>query len=187
MWSDNSGMDDDKETAPLIEEAPPTGADTLTAEALQKELDTTRQQAQEYREGWQRERAEFANYKRRTEKEQADLRQNAAGRLISRYLDVLDDFDRAMSDQPNEDASAEVAVKWAAGVALIYRKFQKVLDDENVTPIVAEGQPFDPNQHEAVTHEDNPEHESGHVIAVLRQGYKIGDRVIRPALVRVAK
>lgn len=182
-------MDEDKATAPILEEAapPPTGSDTLTVEALQKELDTTRQQAQEYREGWQRERAEFANYKRRTEKEQADLRQNAAGRLIARYLDVLDDFDRAMADQPGENASAEVVIKWTAGIALIYRKFQKILDEENVTRIVAEGQSFDPTQHEAVTHEDSAEHESGQVIAVLRQGYKIGDRVIRPALVRVAK
>lgn len=182
-------MDDDKATAPILEEAapPPAGSAPLTVEALQKELDTARQQAQEYRDGWQRERAEFANYKRRTEKEQADLRQNAAGRLIARYLDVLDDFDRAMADQPAENASAEVVIKWVAGIALIYRKFQKVLDEENVTRIVAEGQPFDPTQHEAVTHEDSAEHESGQVIAVLRQGYKIGDRVIRPALVRVAK
>lgn len=189
MWSDNRGMDEDKATAPIIEEAapPPTESETLTVEALQQELDAVRKQAQEYREGWQRERAEFANYKRRTEKEQADLRQNAAERLLTRYLDVLDDFDRAVADQPGEGASAEAAIKWATGVALIHRKFQKVLDDENVTRLVAEGQPFDPNQHEAVTHEDSAEHASGHIIAVLRQGYKIGDRVIRPALVRVAK
>ncbi len=180
-------MDEDKETAPIFEEAAPAETETLTVEALQQELETARKQAHEYREGWQRERAEFANHKRRTEKEQADLRQNAAGRLMARYLDVLDDFDRAMSDQPAEDASAEAAIQWAVGVGLIYRKFQKVLDDESVTRIVAEGQPFDPNQHEAVTHEDSAEHESGSVIAVLRQGYKIGDRVIRPALVRVAK
>lgn len=182
-------MDEDKETAPLVEAAapPPAASGSPTMEALQKELDTARQQAQEYRDGWQRERAEFANYKRRMDKEQADLRQNAAGRLISRYLDVLDDFDRAMADPLGEGASAEVIVKWTTGIALIYRKFQKLLDEENVTRIVAEGQPFDPIQHEAVTHEDSAEHESGQVIAVLRQGYKIGDRVIRPALVRVAK
>lgn len=183
-------MNDDNKTAPIFEEeaAPPSAESEIpTVDALQKELATARQQAQEYRDGWQRERAEFANYKRRSEKEQADLRQNAAGRLMARYLDVLDDFDRAMADQPAEGASGEAAIKWAMGIALIYRKFQKVLDDENVTRIVAEGQPFDPNQHEAVTHEDSAEHKSGQVIAILRQGYKIGDRVIRPALVRVAK
>jgi molecular chaperone GrpE len=182
-------MSDDNTTAPIFEEAGAPAAEpgALTVEGLQKELDTALRQAQEYREGWQRERAEFSNYKRRSEKEQAELRQNAAGRLIARYLDILDDFDRAMADQPGEGASAAVAIKWAAGIALIYRKFQKLLDDENVTRMLVEGQPFDPNQHEAVTHEDSPEHESGQVIAVLRQGYKIGDRVIRPALVRVAK
>jgi molecular chaperone GrpE len=180
-------MDAEKEIEAIPEEAAPAELEAPTLESLQQELEAARKQAHEYREGWQRERAEFANYKRRTEKEQADLRQNAAGRLMARYLDVLDDFDRAISDQPPDGASAEAAVNWAAGVALIYRKFQKVLDDENVTRIVAEGQPFDPNQHEAVTHEDSADHESGHVIAVLRQGYKIGERVIRPALVRVAK
>jgi molecular chaperone GrpE len=73
------------------------------------------------------------------------------------------------------------------GISLIYRKFQGILEAEGVTRIEAEGQVFDPQLHEAVTHEDSDDHASGHVIAVLRQGYKLGDRVIRPALVRVAK
>lgn len=157
------------------------------ADAPQKEVDALKLQAAEYRDGWQRERAEFANYKRRMEKEQADLRQNAASRILARYLDVQDDFNRAMQDQPGEGAAAEAAVQWANGVALIYRKFQAVLEAEGVTRIEAEGQMFDPALHEAVTHEDSADRQSGQIIAVLRQGYKIGERVIRPALVRVAK
>jgi molecular chaperone GrpE len=176
-----------KDNNASAEAAPPSGSETGPLPGVSKELEAALAQATEYREGWQRERAEFANYKRRMEKEQADLRQNTAGKVIARYLDVLDDFDRAMQDQPGEGASPEAVTQWAAGITLIHRKFQKVLDDENVTRLVAEGQHFDPNLHEAVTHEDSADHESGQVIAVLRQGYKIGDRVIRPALVRVAK
>jgi len=177
-----------EQTKPLAEAAPesappppPDGGPTL--EALQKELEAAKAQAAEYLDGWQRARADFANYKRRVEKEQAETHQHAAGRIIARYLDVLDDFDRAMKDQPAEGDAAQ----WAMGISLIYRKFQGILEAEGVTRIEAEGQVFDPQLHEAVTHEDSDDHASGHVIAVLRQGYKLGDRVIRPALVRVAK
>ncbi len=169
------------EAAPEGAPPPPDGAPAL--EALQKELEAARAQAAEYLDGWQRARADFANYKKRVEKEQAETYQNAAGRIIARYLDVLDDFDRAMKDQPTEGEAA----KWAEGISLIYRKFQSILEAEGVTRIEAEGQAFDPQLHEAVTHEDSDDHASGHVIAVLRQGYKLGDRVIRPVLVRVAR
>ena len=152
-------------------------------EALQKELETTKVQAAEYLDGWQRARADFANYKKRVEKEQAETYQNATVRVIARYLDVLDDFDRAMKDQPADGDPA----KWAEGVFLIYRKFQNILEAEGVTRIEAEGMEFNPTLHEAVLHDDSDEHASGHVIEVLRQGYKLGERVIRPALVRVAK
>jgi molecular chaperone GrpE len=152
-------------------------------EALQKELEAAKAQAAEYLDGWQRARAEFANYKKRIEKEQAEAYQNAAGRIIARYLDVLDDFDRAMKDQPAEGDTAQ----WAAGVSLIYRKFKNLLEAEGVTRIEADRQAFDPQLHEAIMHDDSEDHASGHVIEVLRQGYKLGDRVIRPALVRVAK
>lgn len=151
--------------------------------ALQKELDEARAKAAENLDGWQRERAAFANYKRRIEKEQAEAYQIAAAKIIARYLDVLDDFDRALKDQPAEGDGAQ----WADGVALIHRKLQSLLEAEGVTRIEAEGQEFDPTLHEAVTHEDNADHPTGHVIEVLRQGYRLGERVIRPAMVRVAK
>jgi len=150
---------------------------------LQKDLEAAQAKAAEYLDGWQRSRAEFANYKKRVEKEQAEAYQNAASRIIARYLDVLDDFDRAMPDRPTE---GEVA-KWADGITLIHRKLQNILEAEGVTRIEAEGQEFDPMLHEAVTHEASDSHPAGYVIAVLRQGYRLGDRVIRPALVRVAR
>lgn len=152
-------------------------------DALVKELEEAKAKAAENLEGWQRERATFANYKRRVEKEQAETYQNAVGRVMNRYLDVLDDFDRAMKDKP---AEGDVA-KWAEGITLIYRKFQNVIEAEGITAIEGVGQPFDPNLHEAITHEDSADHPSGHVIGVARKGYKVGERILRPALVRVAR
>jgi molecular chaperone GrpE len=173
-----------------VSETPAEGAETAPAgadraEALQKELSEAQAKAAEYLDGWQRARAELANYKRRREKEQAEAYQNATSRGVKRYLDVLDDFDRAMQERP-APADGDLA-QWVEGTALIHRKFQNVLDAEGVTRIEAEGHEFDPNFHEAVTHEECDGHASGQIIAVVRQGYKLGDRVIRPALVRVAK
>jgi molecular chaperone GrpE len=156
-------------------------------EALQKELDAARAQAAEYLEGWQRSRAEFANYKRRVEKEQSEAYQNTTGRVIGRFVDVLDDFNRAVQDRPADSSDASALAQWAAGVSLIQRKLQSILDAEGVERIPAEGLMFDPALHEAVTHEDSDQHQPGQVIGVVRQGYRIGDRIIRPALVRVAK
>jgi molecular chaperone GrpE len=156
-------------------------------QALQKELDAAKAQGAEYLEGWQRARADFANYKRRVEKEQSEAYQNAASRVIGRFVDVLDDFDRAVQDRPADDGDATALAQWAAGVSLIQRKLQNILDAEGVERIPADGQSFDPALHEAVTHEDSDQHQPGQVIGVLRQGYRIGDRVIRPALVRVAR
>ena len=142
-------------------------------------------QAAEYLDGWQRARAELTNYRRRMEKEQAEIYQNAAGRIITRYLDVLDDFDRAMQEQPTP-GSPDLG-QWAKGMALIYRKFQNVLEAEGMQRIEADGKAFDPAVHEAVTQEERDDHISGQVIATLRQGYTLGEKVLRPALVSVAK
>lgn len=177
MDPEDNNQETNPEPAEAVAEASPE------IERLQKDLEAAQAKAAEYLDGWQRSRAEFANYKRRVEKEQAEAYQNSAVRIIARYLDVLDDFDRAMADRPTEGETA----KWADGVTLIYRKLQTILETEGVTRIEAEGQEFDPTLHEAVTHEESDSHPAGHIIAVLRQGYRLGDRVIRPALVRVAR
>jgi len=102
------------------------------------------------------------------------------GDIVQKILPVLDDLELALANRPAEDA-------WAGGVELIARKFQSILESEGVKRIEAEGQPFDPNFHEAISHEPNADVPSEHVIAVARNGYVIGERVIRPALVRVAQ
>jgi molecular chaperone GrpE len=157
------------------------------AEAIRSELEAVKAKSAEYLEGWQRSRAEFANYKRRVEKEQSETYQNATARVISRFLDVSDDFDRAVKEKPADPTDAEALAKWAAGVELIQRKLHNILEAEGVERIQAEGQAFDPQLHEAVTQEESDAHEPGQIIGVVRQGYRLGERVIRPAMVRVAK
>lgn len=170
---------DDVELGEIVAET--SSNDTI--EALQNELEQAQAKADEYLDGWQRARAEFANYKKRVERDQAQVYQTAAGSIIKRYLDILDDLERALKNRPRSGDGAA----WAEGIELIYHKFQSVLESEGVKPMKAEGQPFDPNLHEAIAQEENPEHESGTVIEELQQGYMLGDRVLRPARVRVAK
>ena len=150
---------------------------------LQAELEGSRLKANEYLEGWQRARADFMNYKRRVERDQAQMHQTVTGNIIKRYIDVVDDFERALKNRPQEGEGAA----WASGIELIYRKLLSILESEGVQPMEAQGQTFDPNLHEANSLEEHEEFESGQIIEVLKQGYLLGDRVLRPALVRVAK
>jgi molecular chaperone GrpE len=152
-------------------------------EELQQELEKVRSQSADNFDGWQRERADFLNYKKRIERDQSQLQQNIKGGIIKKFLPVVDDLERALKNRPTQDEAAA----WAEGIELIYRKLQNILESEGLEPILAEGEMFDPNLHEAVTHEESPDHESGQVIGVLQQGYTLGDRVLRPALVRVAR
>jgi molecular chaperone GrpE len=150
---------------------------------LEQQRDEARQQAKDYFDGWQRERADFQNYKRRVERDQATLQDSTTGQIVKKYLVILDDLERALKTRPTEEPGAA----WADGVELVTRKLQGILDQEGVKRIPAENQLFDPNLHEAITHEDHPEHKGGEIIEVVQQGYTIGDRVLRPALVRVAR
>lgn len=152
-------------------------------ESLRAALDESQAKAQEYLDGWQRARADFVNYKKRVEREQAQVYQNAAASIFKRFLDVLDDLDRALKNKPEEgDAAA-----WSSGIELVYRKFLSILEAEGVSVMRAEGEMFDPNLHEAISQEDNDHYQSGQIIEVIKNGYMMGDKVIRPALVRVAK
>jgi molecular chaperone GrpE len=151
-------------------------------ENLKNELNDMRIKADEYLDGWQRARADFANYKKRVERDQAQVYQMAVGSIVKRYLDVLDDLERALNNKPTSGEGAT----WAEGIELIYRKLLAILEAEGVQQMDADGQFFDPNLHEAISQENSPEHESGQIIEVIKRGYLLGERVIRPALVRVA-
>ena len=174
----------DDEFAGETPEAEAPASEAASSETLQAELEEARAKAAEYLDGWQRAQADFANYKKRTERERAEVYQYAADALIVRFLAVLDDFERALKDKPDLSSEAE---GWAAGIDLICRKLQAVLEAQGITRMEAAGQTFDPRLHEAVTHEESDEHEEGEIIETLQPGYLRGERVIRPAMVRVAR
>ncbi|MDH4136369.1 MAG: nucleotide exchange factor GrpE, partial [Anaerolineae bacterium] len=173
------GQKRETEEYPAPEETPaeaePTGeVDELTA--LRQELEEQTSKAAEYLDGWQRARAEFANYKKRIEKEQEDMVKFANGAFITRLLPVMDDFERAFQTLPLE----LMGMTWLEGIALVQRKLQMLLEQEGVTVIETEEQMFDPTLHQAVTHEESEEHEEGQIIGEMQKGYKMGDKVLRP-------
>lgn len=139
-------------------------------------------EAQANEDGWQRARAEFSNYKKRTDRERAELFQRAALDTLQALLPIIDDFDRAFESVPE----ALQEDPWIGGVAMIQRKFAGVLEQYEVEAIDPTGAPFDPNLHQAIGAEASDEVESGHVIATLQKGYRAGDTVLRLALVKVA-
>jgi len=146
-------------------------------------LEEARAEAAEYLDGWQRARAELANFRKRTERDRSQWQIMLRGEAINSLLPVLDDFDLAMENLPDDLKDHD----WVAGIVLIHRKFQTTLQEQGVQEIPAAGEPFDPEVHEAVMRRADPEAEPGTVIEVLRKGYKLEDRVIRPALVVVAE
>ena len=151
-------------------------------EILQAELGEMTTKAEEYLDGWQRARAEFANYKKRVLRENIDIRQMARGQVIKLYLDIADDLGRALQEKP-ESGEEET---WADGIEIIFQKLCSRLEAEGIKPMNPLGEEFDPNIHEALMKEESEEYESGQIIEVMQEGYWIGDKVLRPALVRVA-
>jgi len=152
-------------------------------DALRQELEATRAREAEYLDGWQRSRADFLNYKRRVERDLEAAYQQAAATILTRYLPILDDIERALRERP----SVPELESWCEGLQLIQRKLQTILETEGVEPIPGQGKMFDPTIHEAITFEKCDGYCEGQVIDVVRQGYRLGDRVLRPAQVRVAR
>jgi molecular chaperone GrpE len=150
-------------------------------EALERELTEVRARTEEHLYNWQRSAADFSNFRRRTDEERAAAGQFSNALLIGKLLAVLDDFDRALESVP-----ADAHDSWIEGVQLVERKLRGVLESEGVTAIPAVGEPFDPNLHEAVAHEETADHPDNHVIGEVQRGYRLHDRVLRPSLVRVA-
>lgn len=179
--SEGTPMQDEQRSDDDVSEGPLSPDDELST--LQSELEDIRIKADEYLDGWQRARAEFSNYKKRVQKEREETRTFITAEILAKYLDVVDDFKRALDDQPSDD---EIGA-WAEGIDMIYRKLKAILEAEGVEEISAEGEAFDPNFHEAITFEESDDHNEGEVLGVVQPGYQIGNRIIRPAKVRVAK
>lgn len=151
-------------------------------EAMQQELSDARAAAEKNLEGWQRTQADYNNLRRRTEQERESMRADMVGKILNPFLDVLDDLDLAVRSRPEDGGDQG----WSEGIELVYRKLLGRLEAQGVRVMDADGAAFDPHFHEAITHEDDPDYESGQIIAVVKPGYMIGERVLRPAMVRVA-
>jgi molecular chaperone GrpE len=150
--------------------------------ALQSELEKAQAQAAEYLDGWQRARAEFANLKKRVEAEREEIRSRSNEELLLKILPVVDDFERAFQELPPEMEDTA----WMNGITMIMKKLQKLLESENVAPLEAAGKPFDPQWHQAMMQEETEDYPDGICIEEIQRGYRLGDRVLRPALVKVA-
>ena len=162
-----------------------TSAQTLAAQLdeLRQQVIAAEQEAADNKQGWQRTAADFANYRRRTEQDREQMLGLANEALLSKLLTIADDFDRAIANMPAELRG----LGWVEGIAAIDRKLRLLLDSEGLTPIEAVGQPFDPHQHEAIVQEETADVPEGTVTNELQRGYRIRDRVLRPAMVAVAK
>ena len=152
------------------------------APSLEQQLETAQAEAARNLDGWQRTQAEFANARKRFEKQRAETYVDANSNLVAKLLPLIDDFERALENVPDGNAGDP----WVAGVSLVYRKMLAVMDELNVQPIPAVGEHFDPNLHEALSQEESEEYESGLIVREMRRGYRLGDRIIRPSLVTVA-
>ena len=135
----------------------------------------------EFKDRWLRKSAEFDNYRKRIERERREQADQAVVDILQQLLLIVDDFDRALTVQGDEGGA------YRKGVELIHAKLHDMLRKQGVTPMDVVGADFDPNIHMAVMHEESPEHREGEVIGELQRGYMLHDRLLRPAMVKVAK
>lgn len=165
-------------------DGPPSGPLTAeeTVEQLAIQLETAKSLAAEHLVSLQRTAADFANFKRRTAEDRERELGLASEFLLLKLLAVADDFDRALETMPAELKG----VAWIEGVTLLDRKLRALLESEGVTPIEAVGRPFDPREHEAIATVPATGRPEGEVVAEIQRGYRVRDKVLRPAMVAIA-
>jgi molecular chaperone GrpE len=161
---------------------PAPASEETTVEELEAQLETAKTLAAEHLAALQRTAADFANFKRRTAEDRERELGLASESLLRKILSVADDFDRALEAMPEELRG----VGWIEGVVLLDRKLRALLESEGVTPIEAVGRNFDPREHEAIASVPATGRPDGEVVAEVQRGYRVRDRVLRPALVTVA-
>lgn len=165
-------VESDSSDAPRIDEL----------NALRENLTSAQAESQRNLEGWQRARAEFANYKKRVERERVDAHDNAVDEIIKSVLPLIDDFDRAAENVPQDIAENA----WVTGTLTIGQKLHKILEKYDITTIDPVGEPFNPDLHQGLGVDTDTDMESGLVTQTLQKGYIKGDKLLRAALVRVA-
>jgi molecular chaperone GrpE len=170
-------------TKPLDSEpqdAQPQPADPAPSSA--DGLEQARRERDDYYDRLLRKTAEFDNYRKRVDRERRELAQYIAGDVLESLLPIVDDIERALQAEAGPEAAT-----YRKGVELIAKQLQDLLARRGVTPIEAVGQAFDPQLHQAMTYESSPGRSEGEVIEEVRRGYMLGDRLLRPAMVKVAK
>jgi molecular chaperone GrpE len=159
-----------------------TDAPDAPAASVSSELSDLQRERDDYKDRLLRKSAEFDNYRKRIERERREQADQSVVDLLQDLLLIVDDFDRALTVDAGDSGNA-----YRKGVELIHGKLHDLLRKQGITPIVSLGADFDPNLHQAVVHEESPEHREGEVIGELRKGYMMNDRLLRPAMVKVAK
>lgn len=148
-----------------------------------KELEKIKKQAKEYLEGWKRSQADYLNFKRRVEDGRKDMADLVKSDLILKILPVLDNFKRAFKHIPFDQQDSD----WVLGIKQLEKQLENILEAEGLERIESLKKPFDPNLHEAILSIEDKNHKSGIIIEETEAGFKLGDKVIRPAKVKVAK
>jgi len=160
--------------------------ETAKAEEIEETVDPLAEaeaKCEEYLDAWRRSMAEFDNYKKRTQKEKESTYSLATAEAVGAFLPLLDNLERAKAAAEAPDATPEDLSK---GMESILKQVEEILKNLGVTPIQAEGKPFDPNFHYAVSHVENDDLGENTVAAEFQKGYQLGERVIRHSMVQVA-
>ena len=153
-------------------------------DALESEIESLKKEVEEQKDGWLRTRADFENYKKRVQRDAARSYQDAMSSILKIFLSAADDLERALKNKPE----GKEVDNWVNGIELIHQKLLNAMKNQGVERMdVKPGDEFDPNIHEAITQEDHPDFEEGQIIDVVQPGFRISDRIIRPAMVRVAR
>lgn len=154
-----------------------------TLKKFRADLKQLKKEKEEYLTGWQKERAEFSNYKKQEDDRRAMFSESMRERILTRFLSVIDSFNMAFA---NREAWEKVDDNWRKGVEYIYSQMNGIFEEYGVKPIGEEGEPFDPNIHQSIDMVETDKKELDHKVAnVIQKGYKLGDRVMRPARVNV--
>lgn len=185
--SKNQEENQDKENLnnPEGKEAQPVIALTFDEfDALEKQIESLQADIEDKKDQWLRTLADFENYKKRVQRDASRTYEDAMISVIKVYLAVADDLERALKNKP----AGHETDSWVNGIELINQKLLNLLKNQRVERMdVNPGDEFDPNFHEAITQEDHPDLDDGKIIEVVQPGYRISDRIIRPAMVRVAR
>ena len=179
--TDDSTREPPEQTAGTTPAPPSDSAERTSPTA--GALDALARERDEYHDLLLRKTAELDNYRKRIERERAEVDQAAATDLLTELLPLIDDLERALA----VDADTDAVTAYRAGVELIHKRLLGIVEKRGVTPIDTNGQEFNPHYHQAVAHEVSADHDEGQIIDELRRGYMLGGRLLRPAMVRVAK